>query len=219
VSGECAAAGHFHRGRSQGRTHEPCDTAKVCIGADTTEELDYVPAPVRNPGVCATEVPVRELLAGRRASGPAGTADREGTTGTGLIGAPGYLPVRRLSAVLMHLRPLSTTIGNRRHAALVGAGPCQCSGTGGMGFATRLPYSLIPASWNVDSRPQLPTRSLRQLPPPDTEEHAVEHEADDRTPPQATASLRATGDTTPSRTVRRADYAAVVRGEPRVLHR
>src|SRR5512135_1321141 len=67
---------------------------RCCIGADTTEELDYVRAPLRHPGVCATEAPVRELPAGRRASGPAGMADREGTTGTGLIGAPGYLPVR-----------------------------------------------------------------------------------------------------------------------------
>ena len=77
-----------------------CDTAKVRIGADTTEELDYVPASfvireyVRPKYACAA------LPARRGASRAAGAADREGTTGAGVIGARGHLQVRGSSAAV-----------------------------------------------------------------------------------------------------------------------
>ena len=77
-----------------------CDTAKVRIGADTTEELDYVPASfvireyVRPKYACARcQQGVVQAVA-------AGAADREGTTGAGIIGARGHLQVRRSSAAV-----------------------------------------------------------------------------------------------------------------------
>ena len=77
-----------------------CDTAKVRIGADTTEETGLRTGVVCNPGVCATEVRLRALPARRGASGPAGASHRKGTTGARVIGVRGQLQVRGSSAAV-----------------------------------------------------------------------------------------------------------------------
>ncbi len=82
-----------------------CDTAKVRIGADLTEELDYVPASFCNPGVCATEIRLWGLSARCSAGGPAGASDREGTTGPKLLAHvvtskyADHLPLYRLEQI------------------------------------------------------------------------------------------------------------------------
>src|SRR6267143_5288414 len=77
-----------------------CDTAKVRIGADITEELDYVPASFVIREYVRPKYACGRLPARRGAGRPAAASHREGTTGAGVIGARGQLQVYGPSAVV-----------------------------------------------------------------------------------------------------------------------
>ena len=140
-----------------------CDSAKVRIGADLTEELDYAPASfvireyVRLKYACGgcQQGVVQAVLPAR----PIG----EGTTGAGVIGARGHLQVRGSSAVVSAGADLSSATEckspgarsrkwNGAVAAFLRSNPSCASVQPGAGAPVAVGFNATTRPWRYRTR-------------------------------------------------------------------